>query len=593
MSYIKYVSSIELSIPSNLKSFWSFVNSLKKTNGIPSALYFDNSQLSTPDDIANGFADFFETCYTRHIVSSPSNSIPDKNLPMTLSSHTFTHDEISQKIYSLDTNKSAGPDGIPPLFLKSCCQALVGPLCSIFQRCFDSGYFPDLWKTSTLFPIHKTGDKTNIRNYRGISKLSVIPKLFEAIIADEIFETYKHYIAAEQHGFFKTRSTVTNLSVYHQFLCSSIESGLQVDVIYTDISKAFDTVCHSLLIDELSSLGIHGCYLMWIKSYLENRRQRVLIGGAESREIEVSSGVPQGSHLGPILFSLFVNDVVKIFHNSRCLLYADDLKLFCPIQSTNDTLKLQSDLSNLSTWCKKKMLTLNISKCSIMRFYRRSSPLIHDYELDNLPLSSVTSYNDLGVIFDTKLTFNLHIDQITLRSFRMLGFIKRNTLHITDTSAIKSLYFSLVRSILEYNSAIWSPTYICHVSRLERVQNKFSKFLLWKFHFPCDNISYTIKRQLCGLQSLQSRRNNSQLFLLYKTVNGLIDCNEIVDMIYLRAPARLTRDRQLFYIQPHRTNYGLTAAIDRLVRNYNHNFSHIDLFNIGLNALKAIVSAIL
>jgi ribonucleases P/MRP protein subunit RPP40 len=385
---------------------------------------------------------------------------------------------------------------------------------------------------------------------------------------------------------------VTNLSIYQQFLCSSIESGLQVDVIYTDVSKAFDSVCHSLLISELSSLGIQGSYLMWIKSYLENRRQRVLIGGVESREILVSSGVPQGSHLGPILFSLFVNDV-SIFQNSKCLLYADDLKLFRQVQSTNDTLLLQSDLSILSTWCKKKMLTLNINKCSVMRFHRCSSPLIHIYEIDNLPLSSVTSYNDLGIIFDSKLTFNMHIDQITMKSFRMLGFVKRHTQHITDTSAIKSLYFALVRSILEYGSVIWSPSYICHVNRLERVQSKFSKFLLWKFHFPCENISYTIKRQLCGLQSLQARRENSQLFLLYKTINGLIDCNEMVAMIHLRAPVRFTRDRHLFFVHSHRTNYGFSAVIERLMRNFNLNYPHVDPFNTSLSALKSHVSVIL
>ena len=162
----------------------------------------------------------------------------------------------------------------------------------LFQRSFVTGIFPDIWKYSILVPIFKSGDRADVENYRGISLLSSVAKLFESIITDELFKTYKHYIVPEQHGFYRGRSTATNLADYHTFLVSSVEAGNQVDVIYTDLSKAFDSVCHSQLEKKLYAIGVSGTYLQWITSYLTSRKQRVTVGGAVSREVTVTSGVP-------------------------------------------------------------------------------------------------------------------------------------------------------------------------------------------------------------------------------------------------------------------------------------------------------------
>ena len=583
MCYLLYVTQTELLIPENVKHFWSFVNNLRKDSGLPSIMKFKDLELNNCDHIANAFAEHFQSCYSDHdnIDLGCSSGVDFSNL---LSFHCFTEDEILVKMQNLNTSKKGGPDGIHPILLKNCRLSLARPLCMLFQRSFVTGIFPDIWKYSILVPIFKSGDRADVENYRGISLLSSVAKLFESIITDELFKTYKHYIVPEQHGFYRGRSTATNLADYHTFLVSSVEAGNQVDVIYTDLSKAFDSVCHSQLEKKLYAIGVSGTYLQWITSYLTSRKQRVTVGGAVSREVTVTSGVPQGSHMGPVLFILFINDVVRCFQNSRCLLYADDLKIFSVVSPTEN--HLQVDLDNFASWCSINNLKLNVNKCKVMRFFKSIKSQNNAYFIEGAALETVSHINDLGVIFDSDLSFIKHIDNIISKAFRLLGFIKRNTKYIYDTKALLSLHNCLVRSILEYCSVIWSPYYQCHIGRLERVQNKFAKYLLFKFHFPYQVLSYETRLLLCGLQTLEHRRRKALLIFLYKLLKGEIDCVSLLHAVPFHVPGRRTRHFQLFFERTHRTNYGRSAFIDRLVNNYNVNFSDCDIFNLGLSTLK-------
>ena len=168
-----------------------------------------------------------------------------------------------------------------------------------------------------------------------------------------------------------------------------IEKGAQVDVIYTDLRKAFDRVCHGILIEKLSAMGLSPLYINWISSYLADRKQAVKIGGVISREINVTSGVPQGSHLGPILFLLFVNSATSIFNKCKCLLYADDLKLFCAVNTVEDCIAVQEDLTKFERFCDTNYLQLNIPKCKVMRFYKCSRPLNFNYSINSSVLVDV------------------------------------------------------------------------------------------------------------------------------------------------------------------------------------------------------------
>ena len=582
MCYLTFISNTEHLIPENIKHFWSYVKNLRRDSGIPTRMKLGDRIFDGSANIAGAFASFFQSCYKEYsdIDLRQIGDVPFSDL---LVYHTFSEDEIKNKMKTLDPKKGAGPDGISPVLLKNC-DSLALPLSRLFQKSFDAGYFPTTWKFSNLIPIFKSGDRSVISNYRGVCILSVIPKLFESIITEEVYNTYRSYMTPHQHGFCKGRSTATNLGVYHNFLVKAVESGKQVDAIYTDLSKAFDSVCHPLLLKKLSDIGINGNYLRWIKSYLSDRRQRVLVGGELSREVVVSSGVPQGSHIGPVLFLLFINDVVSCFTHSDTLLYADDLKFYSIVDSGINS--LQGELDGFSNWCQVNCLTLNIQKCKVIRFTKSSSPIQRDYFIGDSKLELVTTINDLGVIFDSSLTFNAHIEQMVLKAFRMLGFIKRHTKHICDTKAISCLYNCLVRSILEYCSVVWSPFYQCYIGAIERVQNKFVKYLLLKHRFPYQDLSYETRLLLCGLDSLEHRRRFAMVILLHRIVNGSLDCVTLTESILFHVPPRHTRQQRLFFEAPHRTNYGLNAFTDRMLRNYNRYFSYIDIFNLSLYSLR-------
>ena len=589
LSYLLYVSNVEQMIPQNVKCFWSYVNNLKKDqSGIPRNMIYNNEAKETTKEIADAFAEHFESCY-RDTSNQQQPALTD-NQCVASSTFSFFTEQIQGKLSLLDTSKSSGPDGIPPLFLKNCCETLALPLSFLYQRSFDQGYFPLCWKQSCLVPIFKSGSKKDIKNYRGVSLLPIMAKVFESLITEDLFQQFKHYISEDQHGFFKNRSTATNLAVFQDYLVNSVENGKQVDVIYTDLTKAFDRVSHSLLIGKLSALGITGSYLQWISSYLHDRKQCVRIGNTLSREISVKSGVPQGSHLGPVLFLLSFNSVASNFNKCKCLMYADDLKLFGPVSSDDDCNDIQEDLTKLANWCDKNFLEININKCKVLRVYKSKRPVEYNYDISGITLESVDSFNDLGVTFCSDLSFNKHIDNIVIKATRMLGFIRRVSYNICDTKAIKSLYNSLVRSILEYNSIIWSPGYNCHILKLESVQNKFTKFLLYKLRFPYKNLSYTTRIQLAGIDSLEKRRHKAMVFFLYKLINGQICCNQLISKILFRIPNRVTRSRDMFYIRQHRTNYGFHCFSDRLMINYMENFENIDVFNfVNFNAFKRCV----
>ncbi|CAD6222047.1 GSCOCG00005308001-RA-CDS, partial [Cotesia congregata] len=322
----------------------------------------------------------------------------------------------------LNPNKGAGPDGIPNIFLKNCATEICEPLTHIFNKSLQSGTFPSVWKLSYVCPIHKNGQRSEVSNYRPICIQSALAKLFEKL----------------QHGFVGGRSTTSNLYSYTNYLLNALNDGLKVHSIYTDFSKAFDRVNHTILIAKLNSYGVEGTALEWLHSYLADRFLQVRVDGYLSEEYEATSGVPQGSHLGPLLFNIFINDIVNNIQ-SECLLYTDDLKIYRTISNDSDIQLLQKDIDMLSTW--------------------------------------FSDVKDLGILIDNKLTFEKHIDKISLQAFKVLELITRTGRDFLNPYSLLSLYRSLVLPILEYGAVIWSPYTDTLINRVERVQNKFCKSL--------------------------------------------------------------------------------------------------------------------
>jgi len=398
----QYISNIENSIQTNIKPFWNFFNSLKKSNNsVPDCVNYNNSCSTNISETAHLFANYFSSVYTKDIplfngvVPLPSDV---SNNYLNLCSWTIDLNEIVDYLNSLNTHSGTGPDGIPPMFLKACSSVLARPLHMIFNMSLGLGYFPNIWKKSFITPVHKSGDKHNVTNYRPISKLFIIPKMVEALITKKLSLIMVFLISHNQHGFRPKMSISTNILLFQEKMLLALNQRVQLNTIYTDFQKAFDKVNNNILLYKLSCFGIHGTFFNWLKSYLCSRTQVVKINSYVSNDFLVSSGVPQGSYLGPLLFILFINDLPSIFVNSvNILLFADDAKLFLIIKSPNDALQLQLNLDKFVEWSRVNHLPLNINKCSVITFSRINNIITYNYLIDSFIVTRVSSIKDLGI----------------------------------------------------------------------------------------------------------------------------------------------------------------------------------------------------
>jgi len=324
-----------------------------------------------------------------------------------------------------------------------CSLSLVSLFCLEFSGFYltslSVGVFPEPWKACIVTPTYKGGNRGLVSNYRPISKQNIMPKIFENIIADKLASLFKNILVVEQHGFMMGRSTTTNLLLYHDYINTALEKKIQVDTIYTDFTKAFDTVNHTILTNKLSSYGVGGSLLNWLSSFVTDRFQIIKFKNSFSRVIRVSSGVPQGSHLGPLLFNIFINDISNVFKHSNFLLYADDLKIFRQVK-TVDAQCLQQDLDSLALWSKTNKLHFNTSKCHVVHFSKCRSVIASSYSLNGVILTTVDEIRDLGVTFTNDLSFGRHIHMTAASALRRLGFIKRCGKHFKNADTLKLLY---------------------------------------------------------------------------------------------------------------------------------------------------------
>lgn len=592
--YNNYISSIENDISENNspKPFWNHFNNMRKNFDIPNAMTYNDVTSGNGKSICDMFGKHFSSVFGDGNIDANVLNEHDSdsvNVNLNLSNIKIRISDIYEKLLKLDPAKGAGPDEIPPRFLRDCSFAFSRPLWLIFNKSLSSGVFPSAWKRAYVKPIHKNGVKSLINNYRPISILSSIPKLFESIITDLLSKLLSNTIISQQHGFCSGRSTSTNLIVYEDYLLNALENGFQVDSIYTDFSKAFDKVNHALLTRKLGSFGIGGMVLEWLKSYLSGRSQVVKVGSYLSDEIMVRSGVPQGSHLGPLLFILFINDIVSCFSHANILLYADDLKIFLAVSSLDDVALIQSDLNRFNDWCIKNIMILNTEKCKVISFNKTNNRINSKYTLNDFELETVSSITDLGVIFNSNLDFRDHYSHIVNKAIKQLGFIKRQTRDFRDVNAIKTLYVSLVRSILEYCSCIWYPYNSVHISKIEGVQNKFLRYIGYKMRIPVDELNYARLRSTLNIETLLFRRNLLDMRMLYNIINYNVKCPELLRLINFNVPSRCLRARNMFRPNVARTSYGANNPIIRICSFANTLDENLDMFNISSNQLKHFV----
>ena len=264
---------------------------------------------------------------------------------------------VLKQLMNLNVNKSCGPDEIHPRLLIELSEHIAGPVALPFNMTMKHAFLPTDWKRALVSPIYKKGSRNLAENYRPISLTSILCKMMESFLRDTVVTHLleKRLLTTKQYGFISGRSTTTQLLNY----------GGVVDAIYQDFSKAFDTVPHRRLIGELEAYGIKGNILKWIRDFLEGRIQQIMVNGVKSEIAPVISGIPQGTVLGPVLFVIYINDLLDNI-KSDGLMFADDTKIFRHITSREDALALQSDIKLLEHWSDKWQLQFHPDKCHVL-----------------------------------------------------------------------------------------------------------------------------------------------------------------------------------------------------------------------------------
>ena len=320
---------------------------------------------------------------------------------------------MAKVLKSLNVSKACtGPDGVFPGLLKECHMEVAPSLTRLFNYSLSRGTLPIDWKTANVVPVFKLGEQTAIDNYRPVSLTSVVVKYLESLIHNYImsFVSDNKLLCDNQHGFRPLPSRVTQLlQLVHEWLGILEERGYVV-AIFLDFAKAFDKVSHPHLLLKLQHHGIKGQLLKWISDFLTTRRQRVVIDGHSSGWSEVTSGLPQGSILGPFLFLVYINDF-PLAVKCKCGLFADDSILHRKVTSESDCEDLQTDLHSAYDWCNSWLVTLKSEKsnCKILHLWRSKDPYHHEHWLSDKPLSTVDNHKHLGVFPVLGLPYKLYL----------------------------------------------------------------------------------------------------------------------------------------------------------------------------------------
>jgi hypothetical protein len=502
---------------SSMKRFWTYIKHKKKdSSGIP-ALKENGVLHNLPGKKASILNNQFKGAFSERTNKSSDELAQNFKLPglyPPIETLNITSPGIEKLLLNLSPHKAAGPDNIRPRILKELATDIAPILSIIFERSLHTGQVPKDWKKANVAPIFKKGDKYKAENYRPISLTCVCCKLLEHVITSHIMShADRHNILYKmQHGFRRGKSCETQLVEFVDDISRNMDNGKQTDTLIMDFSKAFDKVDHSLLLHKLQHYGITGPVNRWINAFLSEREQSVLVEGEMSDPVNVDSGVPQGSVLGPSLFLFYINDMPHGIV-SKIRLFADDTIVYLTVASDADSGVLQTDLDRLANWEQKWNMQFNAEKCQVLTITRKRKPLIRQYKLHGRVLESVPTAKYLGVTINNNLTWGNHVSNICTKANKTIGFLKRN-LNISAPSIKEHAYKTLVRPQVEYACTVWDPHLQKDIDKVEKVQRRAARYVSNNYRRKA---SVATMLSNLGWQSLETRRKNARLVLLYKT----------------------------------------------------------------------------
>ena len=515
-------------IKKNPRYFYSFAREKKKLkSNIGPLLNKEGDLTDNPIKMANILQDQYASVF-----SDPNCSkkrIPNiiTELESILENLDFTKKDIINAINEIGVRAACGPNDIPAIVLKNCKDTLSEPILLIWQHSLTTGRVPKAYKMQIITPVHKKLSRADTENYRPISLTSHIIKTFERVIKNAIV---KHLdknciICKNQHGFTKNKSCLTQLLSHIEFILQSLLNNKDTDVIYLDYAKAFDKVDHEILLHKLYTYGIRGKLLMWLKDYLADRSQTVVINGKPSTPVQVISGVPQGTVLGPILFLVYLNDINLCIKDSVSSSFADDTRLKKSICNTIDTTLLQNDLNNAVTWSEKSNMVLHQNKFELLSHRADQS-----HQLDELPfypefthyttndgniISPSNAVKDLGITITNDLSWSKHISIVSNSARKTSSWIF-SVFSNRSADIMMPLYKTLVRSRAEYNCPVWNPSKVEDIKAIESIQRSYTSKIQEVKH-----LDYWDRLKSLNLMSLQRRRERYVMIHVFKIINNL------------------------------------------------------------------------
>ena len=423
----KYESKIIKRSRNNRKIFYAYINNKNRKGSGRKVGPLVKSEIGNGLEVVEEDAamakilnEQFCSVFNREIIGGDQiNSIDNGSQGKVLDNIQISIEDVEKAISEFKINKSPGIDNINSTYALKIKDLVAQPLRILFNKSIETSEIPKDWKKANITPIFKKGSKSLAENYRPVSLTTFFGKVLEKIIKRNI-ESYLEtngFIGTTQHGFRKGRSCLTNLLICQYNIMCLMDQKIPVDIIYLDFQKAFDKVPHENLIRKVRSFGIEGKLGDWVESWLKNREQRVAINGSYSDWAEVTSGVPQGSILGPLLFTLYINDIDTGLRN-RVLKFADDTKMWGRVSSREDILQMHDDLERLGKWSVDNGMPFNVSKCKVIHIGNKNPREV--YKLRGQTIEEVKEEKDLGVFGTESFKPTLNCNRVSKSANKLL-----------------------------------------------------------------------------------------------------------------------------------------------------------------------------